>query len=64
MLKDKDGVMKTNMVREGNFTTTMRSHPRQCWIWFLITKTGESATIDIRQEKDKEDRALCESGTI
>jgi hypothetical protein len=57
----KDGVMKTNMVREGNtFTTTVRVPPGTVLdFWFLITKTEEGATIDIRQEKDEEGRAFA-----
>jgi hypothetical protein len=56
----KNGKMHTHMVREGNtFTTTLRVPPGTGLDYgFLIAKTEEGTTVDLRQEKDGEGRAL------
>jgi len=56
-----NGRMQTPLVREGTtFTTTVRLPPgTQLDYGFLITKTEEGTTIDIRQEKDEEGRAFA-----
>ncbi len=56
----KSGKMHTPMVREGNiFTATVRVPPGTVLDFLvLVTKTEEGMTVDIRQEKDEEGRAL------
>jgi hypothetical protein len=56
----KNGKMHSRMVREGNrFTTTLRVPPGTVLDFsFLIAKTEEGTTVDIRQEKDGDGRAL------
>ncbi len=53
-------VMHSPMVRKGDmFTTTVRVPPGTGLdFWFLIAKTEEGATVDIRQEKDGDGSAL------
>jgi hypothetical protein len=59
----RNGKMHTPMVREGNtFTTTVRVPPGAVLdFWVLIAKTEEGTTVDIRQEKDEDGRALSKA---